>query len=67
MMAREVEQTRLRVDALNQKLRQEQAQARAAQLGKQCCRSVYPQNGAGRKSHTFAGAEKCGSPVELGC
>ncbi|VCY91035.1 hypothetical protein BANRA_00018 [Escherichia coli] len=37
--------------------------AKAAQLGgKQCCRSVYPQNGAGRKSHAFAGSEKCSSP-----
>lgn len=26
--------------------------------GKQCCRSVYPQNGAGRKSHAFAGSGK---------
>ncbi|NYY78324.1 hypothetical protein DMI69_13105 [Escherichia coli] len=34
--------------------------------GKQCCRSVYPQNGAGRKSHAFAGAESAAARQEIG-
>ncbi|STI75900.1 putative tail length tape measure protein from putative prophage [Escherichia coli] len=38
--------------------------AKAAQLGVSSAgRSVYPQNGAGRKSHAFAGSEKCRQPA----